>query len=299
MRAGIRRAAVIVAGLSIGAGVAFATRGGDQPSRAHHPPSVTRFSFTEGALPPVTSTSSGEAVAAPAEEPASAEAALHSFLSAVTEARPASAYALLDEPSRRRFPTAASWTRRQADLASPIAFAMGPSRAAFASDGEVVEFEVTASHRPSLDAIRGLVPGRSKALWQVRREPGGWRVGAQPVSVTPVLPPDTDAPDTVRAWVKHLQTCERPGSSDLQVGSYLYGPAELVGAPCAKPGAWTVGGALALDRATDANDFVAAFGPGVGGWARAVPVDGPGSRFLAVVAPLGDAWRVIGVAVPG
>ncbi len=284
--------------MSIGVGVAFASRGGDQPRRAHHPPSVTHFSFIDGALPPVTSASSADSAATPAEEPASAEAALTSFLSAVTEAQPAGAYALLDRTSRRRFPTAASWVRAQADLPSPVAFEMGPSRAGFASDGEVIEIEVTATHRPSLDATNGLVPGRSKGLWQVRREPGGWRVGAEPISVSPVLPPDTDAPDTVRAWVEQLQTCDRRRPLALQVGSYLYGPAELVGAPCAKPGAWSVGGPLALDRATDANDFVAAFGPAVGAWARAVPVDGPGSRFLAVVAPLGDAWRVIGVAVP-
>jgi hypothetical protein len=30
-----------------------------------------------------------------------------------------------------------------------------------------------------------------------------------------------------------------------------------------------------------------------------VPVQGPGSKFLAAVAPMGDGWQVMGVAVEG
>ncbi len=41
--------------------------------------------------------------------------------------------------------------------------------------------------------------------------------------------------------------------------------------------------------------YLSTFGPEVQTWARLVPVQGPKTRFAVVVAPLGDAWRVLGV----
>jgi len=296
----IRQAGIVAAGLAIGVGVAFAVRGGDPtPVRATQPPSVTRFDFFDGALPPVSASSDVAGPApAPAEEPDTAEAAVALYLGSLADGRPEAAYAVLDGSSRQRFPTAASWTRAQADLAIPTGFEMGPSRAAFGT-GDLVEIEVTATHRPSIDPVRGLVPGRSRALWQVRREEGNWRVGAQPVSSVPVLPADADATVAVSGWVARLQACDGAGAATSQVGTYLYGPADFVRAPCQIQGSWTVGSPVGLDRTPDPKDYLAAFGPGVGGWTRLVPVDGPGSRFFAVVAPIGDAWQVMGVAVRG
>lgn len=293
-----RQAGVIAAGLAIGAGAVFVVRGGEPgPVRPAHPPSVTRFSFSDGPPPPVTVDGPDQSVARPTEEPATAESALGVFLRAAAEAKPEAAYPLLDSPSRRRYPSEAAWARAQADLARPVAFEIAASRAAFPSDGDVVEIEVTSTQRPSLDAFRGLVPGRSRSLWQVRREQGGWRVAAEPLSVRPILPPDAGAPDTVKGWVSRLQACDRNGAASLQVGTYLYGPAHFVQAPCEKQGPWTVGNAVGLDQAPDPSDLLAAFGPGVGSWTRLVPVDGPGSRFFVAVAPMGDAWQVVGVAV--
>ena len=297
----IRQTAIVVIGLAIGAGVVLAARGGDpRPVRAGHPPSVTRFDFFDGALPAVSDTSVAVADPAPtpAEEPATAEAAVALYLRSLSEGRPDASYSILDGPSRQRFPSAASWTRAQADLAVPTSFEIGPSRAAFGAS-EVVEVEVTATHRPSLDPVRGLVPGRSSALWQARREEGRWRVGAQPVSAVPVLPDEAGAAVAVSGWVDRLQACDATGAAGSQAGTYLYGPADFVRAPCEAKGAWTVGSPVGLDRTPDAKDYLAAFGPGVGSWTRLVPVDGPGSRFFAVVAPIGDAWQVLGVAVRG
>jgi hypothetical protein len=48
----------------------------------------------------------------------------------------------------------------------------------------------------------------------------------------------------------------------------------------------------------DPQPYVASFGPEVAGWARLVPVQGPGTRFFAVVGPLGDNWRVVGTSRP-
>ena len=297
----IRQTGIVVAGLAIGAGVVLAVgRGDPRPVRAGHPPSVTRFDFLDGVLPPIGDTSGVAAgpTPAPAEEPATPEAAVALYLRSLADGRPEAAYAVIDGPSRQRFPSAASWTRAQADLAIPTSFEIGPTRAAFAT-GDLVEVEVTATHRPSLDPVRGLVPGRSRSLWQARREEAHWRVGALPVSAVPVLPADADATLAVSGWVDRLQACDRAGAAVSQAGTYLYGPADFVQAPCQTKGEWTVGGAVGLDGTPDAKDYLAAFGPGVGGWTRLVPVDGPGSRFFAVVAPMGDAWQVLGVAVRG
>lgn len=286
-------------GLAVGVGTALVVRGSDPaPVRATQPPSVARFDFFDGPLPPVTAASGTAPVAVPTEEPATAEEAVTLFLRALTDGRPDEAFALLDGPSRQRYPSAASWVRAQGNLAVPTGFELGPSRAVFGTP-DAVEIEVAATHRPSLDPVRGLVPGRSRSLWRASREGEAWRVGAQPERAVPVLPPDADAAVAVSGWVARLQACDGPGAVAQQAGDYLYGPADFVQAPCDSKGAWKVGDPVGLDRTPDPKDYLAAFGPGVGGWTRLVPVDGPGSRFFAVVAPIGDAWQVMGVAVRG
>ncbi len=291
---------MVVTGLALGVGVALVVRGGAPApsSRPNQGPSVTRFSFSDGTLPAVTAREPSTAGPTLTDEPSTPEAALTFFLTSMVEGRPEAAYAILDPPSRLRFPSLDSWTRAQSDLARPTGFEIGPARAAFGNDDRV-EIEVVASHQPSLDPTQGLVPARSRGLWTVERREGAWRVGAEPLSVVPILPADDGATATVSAWVDRLQSCDRPGAASLQVSSYLYGPADFVRAPCDQQGSWTVGAVTGLDSAGDPRDLVAAFGPGVGSWARLVSVEGPGNRFYAVVAPMGDAWQVVGVAGPG
>jgi hypothetical protein len=296
----IRTAAVVAIGLALGVGgaVVFRQSGTSPAVRAEQPASVTRFSFTDGVLAPVAGEASAPFGSTPAEEPATAEAALSYFLQSLVDGRPDDAYAVLDPSSRRRFPSPGSWRRAQADLTPPTEFEVGLSRPAFGG-GERAEIEVTSSQNPSLDATRGLVPARSRSLWTVERTAEGWRVGADPVSVVPILPPDGGGTTTVTAWVDRLRACDPPGAASLQVGAYLYGPAAYVRAPCERQGSWTVGDPTGLASAGDPRDLVAAFGPAVDSWARLVPVEGPGTRFYAVVAPMGDAWQVVGVADRG
>ena len=296
----IQQTVVVVVGLTFGVGT-VAAFGASEPAstRRTQPASVTRFSFTDGSLPPVTVGTAVSSAHRLAEEPATAESALTSFLQSLTEGRPEMSYALLDASSRARYPSTASWSRAQAETPRPLGFEIGPARRAFAGDGGVVEIEVTSTHRPSVDAFRGLVPGRSHSLWQVRQETDGWRVAAEPLSIRPVLPAEVSAPETVKGWVGRLQACDPEGAVALQVSRYLYGPADFVRAPCEKQGQWSVGSPVRLEKAPDPSDMVAAFGASVGTWTRLVPVDGPGGRFFAVVAPMGDVWQVAGVAVRG
>ncbi len=291
----VRQGTVVVAGLALGLGGMAAYHRHNTPSYQPHPPSVRQFAFptVAPAGPPPS-----EAVAAPAGEPSDARTALVDVLQAMVDGKPEVAYPLFDNSSRTRYPTLTSWMSAQANLAVPLTFELGASRPAL-EQPDTFDFDVAATHRSSLDPFRGLVPARSKSVWEVRREGDAWRVGAEPVSFRPVLPPDTSAVPVVQDWVTRLAACDTTGAASLQVTPSLYGPAGLVRAPCDEHGAWTAGNAEGLDHTSDPKAFLAAFGPDVGTWARLVPVQGPGMKFLAAVAPVGESWQVMGVAVEG
>lgn len=290
----LKQVGVVAAGLALGVGGIALFGGDDKPSYRPGTPSVTAFSFStsvpEAPVPPP------EVVPVLAVEPADARAAVLAFLQPLADGDPGQAYPLLDEASRRRFPTMASWIRAQADRATPVTFEPGASRPDPARPGAFV-IELEATHRPSLDATRGLVPARSSSSWLVRREGDTWRVSADPLSFRPVMPADAAATDVVQRWVSRLAACDTAGAGELQVTPYLYGPASLARTPCAASGTWTAGKPTGLDTTPDPRAFLAAFGPDVGSWARLVPVEGPGGTFLAAVAPTGDSWQVMGVAV--
>ena len=281
-------------------GAALAVRGGDPtPVRATQPPSVTRFDFLDGPLPPVTAAPGAPApAAAPAEEPVTAEAAMALYLQSLVDGRPDAAYALLDDPSRQRHPTPASWARAQADLAIPTGFEIGPSRAAFGT-AEVVEVEVAATHRPSLDPVRGLVPGRSRSLWQVSREQGAWRVGAQPVRAVPVLPPDAEATAAVSGWVTRLQVCDTAGAANHQAGTYLYGPADFVRAPCDSKGDVDGGGPGGPRPHPGPQGLPGRIRPGSGGLGPARAGRRPGEPVLRSGGPDGRRLAGAGCRRPG
>ncbi len=285
---------MVGAGLALGVAGYSVFDGDDRPSYQPHAPSVSAFSFSTSV--PEAPPRPPEVIPALAAEPADASGAVTAFLQPLTDGRPELAYPLLDEPSRRRFPTLASWAQAQVDRTQLVTIEVGASRPSRERSG-AVEVEVSATHRPSLDSIRGLVPARSTSTWLARREGDAWRVSAEPMSFRPVLPAEEGAKIVVQSWVSLLAACDAPAAVHLQVSPRLYGPSSLVTMPCERRGAWTAGEPVGLDRAPDARTFLAAFGPGVGAWARLVPVRGPEGRFLAAVAPMGDGWQVMGVAV--
>jgi hypothetical protein len=292
----LRQAGVVACGLGLGVG-GFAYFGRDvTPAYRPGTPSVTAFSFATTV--PEGPPREPEQVPVLDVEPGTARAAVTAFLQPLVDGRPAGAYPLLDEPSRRRYPTLASWTMAQADRATPVTFSVATTRPSAERPG-AVEVDLSATHTPSLDPIRGLVPARSTSTWLVRLENDAWRVSADPLAFRPVLPPDAEATAAVQGWVSLLAACDAPAAAALQVTANLYGPASLSRTPCEKRGIWTAGEPSGLDRTPDPRAFLAAFGPEVGTWARLVPVQGPDGRFLAAVAPMGDGWQVMGVAVDG
>jgi hypothetical protein len=271
-------------GLAVGVGATLAVhglRGGGGPVA-----SVQRLELPAA---PATTRPAGVAAVRPVVA-GTARAAVQRFLQATARGDFTAAYRLLDQAGRRRYPSAARWTRAQADRAAITGVRVGAARPAGSRTTDVT---VELTHPPAIDPFAGLVPARTVEVWRARSEGGGWRVAADPVSVRADLPSDRRAPDAVTAWVQRLVGCDRQGAAALQAGE-LYGPADLAEAPCRLRGRWTVAGPQRFDQAAEPEPYVAAFGPEVGSWARLVPVQGPGTRFHVVVGPLGDAWRVLG-----
>jgi hypothetical protein len=282
----LRVAGVAVLGLAVGVGATLAVsglRGGGEPVA-----SVQRLGDLPGqaspAAPPAPRSSKPV-------EAGSARAAVQRFLQATARQDFATAYGLLDRAGRDQYPSLARWTRAQANRTPISGVRVGGQRGAQAG---TVDVTVELAHPAAIDPFSGLVPARTTEVWRASQEAGRWRVAAEPLSVRPELPSDRGAPEAVTAWVQRLLGCDRQGAAALQAAAELYGPADLAAAPCQERGRWTVAAARSFDAAVEPQAYVAAFGPEVSSWARLVPVQGPRTRFFAVVGPLGDTWRVLG-----
>jgi hypothetical protein len=139
--------------------------------------------------------------------------------------------------------------------------------------------------------VTGLTPARAAATWVARAEDGGWSVAFSESSLQPLLPPDSEAPAAVVSWAQHRQACAPAGERAVLLGTAL-----VADRLCGLAGEVRVGTAGTLGAA-HLPPFVSAFGPEVAEWARTVPVERP-VDLVAVVAPVGDAWVVIGILPP-
>lgn len=294
-RRSLRTTVAIAAGLAVGVGGAvwlWADRGGHGfkpiPSVAQlHLPAASAT-----AAPPASA--DHPAPAAPAVEPRDARAAVTAFLAAGRDGDAVAAYALTDAATHARFSTIGQWRSTAADRPRPTTFTVGAAR----QHGQAVDVDVEVTQPAELDPFVGLVPAHASAVWSARLEDGHWRVAAAPSEVDPILPADASATPVVQSWLDRLAACDTAGARPSQAADYLYGPVGFYERPCRQHLQLHAGPARPLDASIDDATLVAAFGPDVRGWARAVPVEGP-DHFLAAVAPLGDGWRVIGVMNDG
>ncbi|HEV2761143.1 MAG TPA: hypothetical protein VGV86_16400, partial [Acidimicrobiales bacterium] len=117
---------MVAAGLAMGVGGIAVFGTDDKPSYRPHAPSVSAFSFSTSM--PEAQPRPPEVVPALAAEPADASGAVTAFLQPLTDGRPDLAYPLLDDPSRRRFPTLASWAQAQVDRTQLVTFEVGASQ---------------------------------------------------------------------------------------------------------------------------------------------------------------------------
>lgn len=283
-----RKAGIGVLGLVLGLGAAFAVRGHDHGGG--QPASVQRLTLPGSAAAAPVQLGPTAPVAA-----GSAREAVQRFFDALARGDLVTSYGLLDQASRAagRYDSLARWTEAQSQRAPVSGVTVGGDRRVSADTTDVT---VELRHPAAIDPYAGLVPGRSLEVWRAHKEAGGWRVAADPVWAQALLPSDRLAPAAVNAWVGRLAGCDQRDAATLQVLPDLYGQAALAQTPCKLHGHWSAAAAQPFSAVSDPSSYVAAFGAEVSVWARVVPVQGPGgSHFAAVVGPLGDAWRVLGV----
>jgi hypothetical protein len=223
--------------------------------------------------------------ALPMVEPTSPRAALSAFLDAEVEGRSAESFRLLVGDVGR-----GEWIEDRLDRLVPASYVIEAERG---SDVDR-EFDVLVRHVPHVDTFAGFVPATSRQTWRVVGRDGRFRVEVPAARVEYLSPSDSSAAPVVRAWLAELEACRPKGAAALQIAPSLFGRTDLARQPCRQSG-WTAGEAGPVRRTIDIESFAAAYGPDVATWARLVPVDGPSGGFFAVVAPLGDAWRVLGV----
>lgn len=293
----IAAAIVVVAGLVGGAaGAAVIVRRPPPPSMFSGAPSVQQLDLPAGAAPPALSTQAEPPRPTPSPEPSSATDALRRFLAAERDGALETSRSLLSADAHERFPTGSAWARDQIERLLPTSFEIAPDPRP-ATDPARVGFLVRATHTGSLDVFRGLVPARSIQYWTVLREGATWRVPPRPNAVEPVLPDRDEAPAVVQAWLDRLAACRADDARSLELAPRLLGVRGLRALPCSTKGRWEARAPEPLDRAPNAATFLAAFGVGAATWSLSVPVSGP-EPFTVIVAPVGEAWRVIGLGPP-
>ena len=296
----LRDAVVVLFAVAVGFGLALAPRllndsGGEDiasPTKANPRVQLSTLADARVAKPlpqAMTDPASVEPPAAPADTPV---AAVTGFLDAEAAGDFASSYGSLSGPDRLRAGSHGEWTTLHAQLPTIRGFTLGETRSA--PDRAEVAAEMV--FRPELDTIIGLVPARAKATWIAVAEDGGWRVDFDNSALVPEYPPDAAAIDAASSWVSARAQCRRAP----QYRDGLLGVTALAADLCGARGPVRVGTAAPLRAGTGVEPFVAAFGPDVFTWARAVPVESP-APMSVVLAPIGDRWVVIGVleSLPG
>ncbi len=196
----------------------------------------------------------------------------------------AAAFGLLTPSSRTEYKDVADWEKRMRELSPITSYSLEGSEGATQT--------AVVRHDPGLSPFIGLSAARELQTWTGERFDGGWLVGADPV-VEPQLPTDEKAVAAAKAWVEAVQACDRDKAATLQGISTLF--ASTTPTICNVSGPVVLGVAERLSEGPESTDIVAQYTADALGWARVVPVTSPLS-LKVILAPIGDEWKVIGLA---
>lgn len=272
-----RLALVVVAGLALGIGLVAGAVGAGSDSGS------VDLDFTNPTdTTPVVELPTDGPPGTPADTPAEAVAG---FLTAEQEGDFRTSFGYLAPHDRATFGSPAGWVADHAKVMPPV-----QEFEIVAADGTEVVTEVRLE--PSLNEIVGLVPGQARITWVVVQEPDGWTIDLTEARIEPRYPPDEDAVATVRAWASSRQACSE--NPEAQWDRQLLGFPALADELCDADGDVRLGPVSRFRDESEGAVFLSAFGGEVNNWARVVPVTAP-VELKAVVAPIGDAWTVIGV----
>jgi hypothetical protein len=280
----LRTAALVAGGVAIGLGVAFgASALGDDDSP---PAALGRPALPEGSAPLLDPARLAE-VEGPRTRADSPAAAVEAFLAAEQEGDHETSFGYLADAVRVEYGSPAAWAADHPDALPPVTgFTVEP-----APERSTTVTTLT-QYRSSLDAVTGLVPARARTSWVTVQEEGGWAVDVLATTQQALLPPDAEATAAVQDWAERVQSCDIT-EADLRE---LRGRADLAVSLCGSTDTLTAASATPLSQA-DAAPLQTSFGADVVSWARVVAVDGP-VPLRAVVAPVADAWTVVGVLAP-
>lgn len=279
---GLAAAALVV--LGVGVGFFFARAGRDPVVRPNAAEVRLPSAPPAGSPSPATSSTTE-----PAPTPRAAGAAIMAFLEAEQSAAFARSFALLTPSDRRELGPLPAWQNLHADLPVLQGFTVG--RVEPAGDGRA-RAHTMLRLRAQLDEFIGLIPGRARGEWPLRRTADGWRVLFTRRRLEPVFPPAGQVVDDAAAWAGARQACEPAGWD-----GGMYGRSDLAEALCDAQGELRLGPPGPLEPGPETAELTAAFGEEVFEFSRVVPVRAP-VRLRAVLAPIGDRWEVIAVLPP-
>jgi hypothetical protein len=252
---------------------ATACSGHSARTAVHQVPAVPA---PRGTATPFVTAPANDPVAAPAGSP---EEAVQRYVTAEAAGDDAASFALLSDDERRRVGSLAAWADEASDRL-PI------DRIDHVTlDGSTVVTEATLAAR--LDET-GFVPGAARIEWRPVHVEGGWLISPSATTVTPHLPDDDGARAAVQTWLD----ARRSGQTTGQYEGNLLGQPTLV--ERVSSAALRAGAPTHLESSPDPQVAINAFGPDASRFVRAVPVDGVG-RLVVLAAPLGDAWKVVGI----
>jgi hypothetical protein len=224
---------------------------------------------------------------APPAVAADAGAAVTAFLEAEVERDFETSWSYLSSTDREEFDKPAVWVNAHADLAPIEGFELDEI---VERDGRV-EAIVDLQLESQLNEFTGLIPARATGTYVVTEEDDGWRVVVADSVLRPQYPSADGVREAAAAWAEAHRSCEEP--TTVYDGP-LYGLPALALELCGTEGEVGVGEIGDLPEGERSAPFVSAFGPEVFNWARVAPLTGP-VPISAVLAPIDDEWRVIGV----
>lgn len=286
---GLQIAVVVFAlAVGLGGGLLIARAGGPEASDdAQRAVGAGATEDAGDAEPAAVATPTGQPVAAETED--AARQVVDEFLDAEANGDFEASFDLLVSEDREEFGPEASWRRQHADLPPISGHEILDVREV---DGRV-EVVTDVTLVSSLNEFTGLTPASGRATWTVGEEDGGWRVRYSDSVLEPRYPDDAPVVDTALAWASARQSCDpAPPEHERMLGIPRLGLAL-----CGSDGRISAGEMADLPEGADAEVFLSAYGPDVYSWSRVVPLAGP-VPMRVVLAPIGDAWQVIGIMRP-
>lgn len=290
MRTPLVIALVAVLGLLAGLGIARYLAAGDEPGVAEAPAAdagdgvaAPDLDATAAELEPLPSPGALIAVA----EVTGPEDAVAGFLTAEARRDFAASYAFLAESDLDEFGSASQWTQSHGTFWPVTGFELGE----VTQEGDVTTVMTLTGFASTLDPVIGLVPARADSTWTVVEQEDGWRVVVAESTHAARYPPDDTVAGVAARWAEARAACE--DGAEFEVDASLVGAPVLADDLC-DAGAVEIGMPTELDESDAISGLVAAYGPEVVVWARAVPLTAP-VPLEVVLAPVGGQWRVMGV----